>query len=158
VNSYWLELSTPVGKILLFADDAAITTIDISGEYSKPSGKPKPNDLLLRAAAQLKEYFAGQRETFDLPLAPSGTDFQTKVWRAMQKIPFGQTRTYGQLAAMVGNPSAARAIGAACGRNPLPIVIPCHRVVGSNGNLTGFGGGLEMKQWLLEHEGIVLKA
>jgi methylated-DNA-[protein]-cysteine S-methyltransferase len=157
MENYWIELSTPVGPIVLYADDDAITWIDINGERAKPAGKSKPNAILKRAEKQMKEYFAGKRTQFDLPLAPSGTDFQMRVWKAMQKIPFGQVLTYGQLARVVNRPAASRAVGAACGRNPLPIVVPCHRVVGSTGSLTGFGGGLEMKQWLLEHEGIELK-
>lgn len=104
------------------------------------------------AAAQVKEYLAGQRQTFDLPLVLTGTDFQKRVWKAMSRIPYGRTRTYGQLARQVGRPAAARAIGAACAANPVPLVVPCHRVVGQNGALTGFGGGLAWKQWLLDLE------
>lgn len=104
------------------------------------------------ALRQLEAYFAGELKVFDLPLAPQGTPFQMKVWRTLQTIPHGQTWSYGQLARAIGQPSASRAVGAANGRNPLPIVIPCHRVVGSNGDLTGFGGGVEIKAALLEME------
>jgi len=104
------------------------------------------------AAAQVEEYLAGRRQTFDLPLALMGTDFQKRVWKAMSRIPYGRTGTYGQVARQVGRPAAARAVGAACAANPLPLVVPCHRVVGRNNALTGFGGGLAWKQWLLDLE------
>ena len=111
--------------------------------------------MLTRAARQLAEYFAGTRRTFDLPLAftARGTPFQQKVWRALLTIPFGETRSYGEIAAQIGSPRAVRAVGAANGRNPISIVAPCHRVVGANGKLTGFAGGLENKAYLLALEG-----
>jgi methylated-DNA-[protein]-cysteine S-methyltransferase len=102
---------------------------------------------------QLGEYFAGRRRDFDLPLAPRGTDFERRVWEALLAIPFGETRTYAEIARAIGHPDACRAVGRANGRNPIPIVIPCHRVIGSDGSLTGFGGGLDLKRLLLEHEG-----
>jgi methylated-DNA-[protein]-cysteine S-methyltransferase len=105
---------------------------------------------------QLKEYFAGSRTTFDLPLEPSGTDFQLSVWELLRKIPYGVTTSYGELARRLGEPKASRAVGAANGANPIPIIVPCHRVVGSKGELTGFGGGIERKRWLLEHEGALM--
>ncbi len=108
--------------------------------------------MLVETARQLAEYFAGDRRTFDLPLAPEGTGFQQLVWRALTTIPFGETRTYGQQAQLIKRPSASRAVGAANGKNPIGIIVPCHRVIGSNGTLTGYAGGLAMKQWLLEHE------
>jgi len=110
--------------------------------------------VLTRAARQLAEYFAGTRRTFDLPLAftTRATPFQQKVWRALLTIPFGETRSYGEIAAQIGSPRAVRAVGAANGRNPISIIAPCHRVIGSNGDLTGFGGGMEAKAWLLAHE------
>lgn len=115
------------------------------------------NDLLNRVAAQLREYFAGTRTTFDLPLEPSGTDFQLSVWELLRKIPYGVTTSYGELARRLGDPKASRAVGAANGANPIPIIVPCHRVVGSKGELTGFGGGLDRKRWLLEHEGALMR-
>lgn len=115
------------------------------------------NDLLNRVAAQLQEYFAGTRTTFDLPLEPSGTDFQLSVWELLRKIPYGVTTSYGELARRLGDPKASRAVGAANGANPIPIIVPCHRVVGSKGELTGFGGGLDRKRWLLEHEGALMR-
>ena len=109
-----------------------------------------------RAEAQLAEYFAGTRRTFDLALDPAGTDFQLRAWKALRSIPFGQTISYGEQAAELGEPGAARAVGAANGRNPLSIVVPCHRVVAASGALTGFAGGLDTKAWLLDHERAVL--
>ena len=105
--------------------------------------------LLRRAARELEEYFAGERRDFTLPLAPAGTPFQQRVWRALEAIPYGETRTYAQIAAAVGNPRAVRAVGGANHRNPLPVVIPCHRVIGADGSLTGYAGGLERKTLLL---------
>ena len=102
-----------------------------------------------QAAEQLHAYFAGRRRQFELPLAPQGTEFQRAAWQALAKIPYGETRSYAQQAAGLGRPAATRAVGAANGRNPLPIVLPCHRVIGANGALTGFGGGIEVKRWLL---------
>jgi methylated-DNA-[protein]-cysteine S-methyltransferase len=109
---------------------------------------------LAAATRQLNEYFAGTRREFDLPLRSQGTQFQQRVWRELAAIPYGQTWSYGDLAARIGKPSASRAVGLANGRNPISILVPCHRVIGANGSLTGYGGGLERKQWLLEHEGV----
>ena len=153
MEEYWLEMMSPVGRLLLFASDKALTRIDISSNGSLMRGHPNPSPLLRRAEHQLREYFGGVRKIFDLPITPVGTDYQQKVWNALQQIPFGKTRSYGQVANETGNASAYRAVGSACRSNPLPIIIPCHRVVGSNGHLTGFGGGLDMKAWLLKHEG-----
>lgn len=108
--------------------------------------------VLVETARQLAEYFAGERRVFELPLAPEGTAFQQLVWQALVKIPFGETRTYGQQAAAIRRPAASRAVGAANGKNPIGIIVPCHRVIGTNGTLTGYAGGLAMKRWLLEHE------
>lgn len=105
--------------------------------------------LIRQAALELEEYFRGGRKSFDLPLAPAGTPFQQKVWKALREIPYGQTASYGQIAARVGSPRGARAVGMACNRNPILIMIPCHRVIGADGSLTGFGGGLDMKEKLL---------
>lgn len=108
--------------------------------------------MLVRAAAQLAEYFAGERAEFDIPLAPRGTGFQRLVWAALEQIPFGETRSYGELAAGLGRPSASRAVGAANGKNPISILVPCHRVIAGSGALTGYAGGLAAKRWLLAHE------
>lgn len=113
------------------------------------------DDIPLTAARrQLTAYFDSQLQAFDLPLAPAGTRFQRQVWQALRNIPFGQTQSYGELAQRIGRPKASRAVGLANGRNPISIIIPCHRVIGANGNLTGYGGGIECKQWLLQHESV----
>ncbi len=156
MSSFWLELPSPVGKLVLHATDTALTRLDNHHTGSHPSGKPHPNAILEQAARELTEYFAGTRKKFTVTLAPQGTDFQMRVWQAMRKIPFGHTMSYGQLAAVVGSPAASRAVGAACGRNPLMILIPCHRVLASDGSLHGFGGGLPMKEFLLKLEGVLL--
>jgi methylated-DNA-[protein]-cysteine S-methyltransferase len=108
--------------------------------------------LLERVAAQLREYFAGERREFDVELAAKGTPFQQRVWDSLMAIPYGELRSYGDVAKAIGRPAASRAVGAANGRNPIAIIVPCHRVIGASGNLTGYGGGLPTKKWLLEHE------
>ncbi len=121
---------------------------------SEPSGGPPEAaaHLVQRAGAELAAYFAGRLRSFSVPIAPLGTPFQRAVWQAVAAVPYGETRSYGVIAAAVGRPEAARAVGHANGANPLPIVVPCHRLVGASGALTGYAGGLEMKRWLLEHE------
>jgi len=114
------------------------------------------SEVLARAREQLNEYFARSRTTFDLPLDPAGSPFERRVWEALRAIPYGSTVSYGELARRLGDPRATRAVGAANGKNPIPIIVPCHRVVGARGELTGFGGGLDRKRWLLEHEGAAL--
>jgi methylated-DNA-[protein]-cysteine S-methyltransferase len=123
------------------------TNKKISDDFKKTE-----TPLIKNAALQLKEYFEGKTKIFDLPLSLNGTDFQLKVWKALQNLPYGETRSYGELAALAGNPRASRAIGMANNRNPIPVIIPCHRIIGSDGNLTGYAGGLELKQKLLELE------
>jgi methylated-DNA-[protein]-cysteine S-methyltransferase len=151
------RIDTPVGPLVLAASAGGLHAIEF-----QPSRYPVARDgtwregdhpILRQAATELGEYFAGRRRTFDLALAPRGTAFQQAVWRTLATIPYGETISYTELAARVGRPSAARAVGAANGRNPLPIVLPCHRVIGASGSLTGFGGGLPTKRFLLELEG-----
>lgn len=142
-------IETPIGPLTLQADEAAVTAIRFGA-----GGAQDTSPLLDAAEAQLREYFAGARRTFDLPLAPHGTAFQQRVWAALRAIPYGETRTYGELAAAIGSPNASRAVGMANHRNPISIVIPCHRVIGANGTLTGYAGGLEIKRKLLALEGI----
>ncbi|MBT00820.1 MAG: cysteine methyltransferase [Oceanospirillaceae bacterium] len=149
---YLTEL--PVGVLTLLANDNAITGIGF-GRIENEVLNSVPNDLLLEAAHQLSQYFAGNLDQFDLPLAPSGTEFQRRVWDQLCAIPFGETRSYGALANAIGNPNAARAIGMANNRNPIPILIPCHRVVGANGAMVGYAGGLNIKQALLKLEGVL---
>jgi methylated-DNA-[protein]-cysteine S-methyltransferase len=121
-------------------------------KYLRPSAPLGKSTVLARAEKQLAEYFASKRSTFDLPLSPDGTDFQRRVWRALETIPFGETWSYGELAKKIGNPTASRAVGAANGQNPLWIIVPCHRVIGADGSLTGYAGGMTAKKWLLAHE------
>lgn len=148
-------LDTPIGLLLLATDGDAV--VEIGFPSGKGARRHSPdwerNERKVREVArQLQEYFAGQRRSFDLPLAPAGTEFQLRVWKALLEIPYGETISYGELARRTGNAAAARAVGAANGRNPIPVIIPCHRVIGGNGGLTGFGGGLHAKQMLLELE------
>ena len=145
-----LIVPSPVGPLTLTQEDQALTGLHF-GEHPQ-QGAEGPTPLLEEAARQLEEYFAGQRKEFSLPLAPKGTEFQLRVWQALLQIPYGETRSYGELAAMVGNPKACRAVGGANHRNPLSILIPCHRVVGTGGSLTGYAGGLAIKELLLKLE------
>jgi methylated-DNA-[protein]-cysteine S-methyltransferase len=146
-----MKLNTPVGTLWLGADGDELVELSLP-ERPAPVGTERSSAVLVRAADQLTEYFAGQRRDFDLPLAPRGTPFQVAVWWALARIPFGATCSYGELARVVGRPSASRAVGAANGQNPLAIILPCHRVIGASGDLTGYGGGLPLKRWLLDHE------
>ena len=154
--------ATPVGTLALIASDQGLRAILWPGESARPAGiavRPRRNPdhpVLKQTARQLDEYFAGTRTAFEIPLDLDGTRFQLAAWRALAGIPFGTTATYGQQAAALGVPTAARAVGAANRANPVCIVLPCHRVIGANGSLTGFAGGLAMKQWLLDHEAQVL--
>lgn len=151
--NHYIEMDSPIGSLLVTCDDDGITGLrmDTPGRPGIATMK-RGHPLLTRARKQLNEYFAGKRTEFDLPLTPQGTDFQCAVWKRLERIPFGRTKSYGEIASEVGKPKASRAVGAANGRNPISVIVPCHRVIGSNGTLTGFGGGLERKQWLLQHE------
>ena len=142
------RVDTKVGPLWLASADGGLASIAFRG----PTGARSDDALLMEAEQQLHSYFAGELVSFELPLAPRGTDFQRGVWDAVAAIPYGTTTTYSRLAAEIGSPRAARAVGAANGRNPLPIVVPCHRVIGAAGALTGYGGGLEMKRALLALE------
>ena len=147
-------LDTPIGPLRLLSTGSHLAAIEFANQFTDSTHDSCTTDEVLeRSARQLQEYFAGQRKTFDLPLAPDGTDFQRTVWKALSAIPWGAVCSYADIARAIDKPKAVRAVGAANGRNPLPIVVPCHRVIGSNGSLTGFAGGLEMKRQLLELEG-----
>jgi methylated-DNA-[protein]-cysteine S-methyltransferase len=149
-------LTTPIGRLRLVSDGTHITAIEFEHHHAGNDGDQCCSDPALAAcAAQLTAYFEGQRTTFDLPLAPGGTTFQNAVWDALRDIPYGELRSYRDIAAALHKPQAVRAVGAANGRNPIPIVVPCHRVIGSDGSLTGFAGGLEVKRALLELEGAI---
>ena len=159
---HYTHIDSPIGPLLVAADDTGVRALEFpenrhpvkrEGEW-RESAHP----LLSEAERQLGEYFAGARRGFDLPLAPRGTDFQLGVWQALRAIPFGETWSYAQLATRIGNASAMRAVGAANGRNPIPIIVPCHRVIGADGSLTGFGGGLPAKMFLLRLEGALPSA
>lgn len=145
---------SPLGRLLLMADDMGLCALTPTDELPCAPGTP----LLAACVRQLEEYFHGERTVFDLPLHPQGTSFRLLCWEALQAIPFGQTRTYAQQAAAIGNAKAVRAVGGADHHNPIMIIIPCHRVIGADGSLTGYAGGLEMKDWLLAHERSVLAA
>ena len=152
---YTTSMNSPVGLLHLFADDQALRQIVFPARIDdSPEAEPAPPDhaLLKRAVSQLSEYFSGKRTDFDLPLAATGTPFQQTVWQLIGQIKYGSSQTYGQLATLLGNPNKARAVGGAANKNPLPLLIPCHRVLGASGSLTGFAGGLKVKQFLLNLE------
>jgi methylated-DNA-[protein]-cysteine S-methyltransferase len=148
------DLETPIGTLRLESDGTHLLAIKFPFQYNGDSDdKSSGNTVLAACASQLTEYFAGTRRDFDLPLAAGGTAFQRSVWKALTAIPYGEVRSYRDIARTIDNVKAVRAVGAANGRNPLPIVVPCHRVIGSNGSLTGFAGGLDAKTLLLQLEG-----
>jgi methylated-DNA-[protein]-cysteine S-methyltransferase len=159
MTTFFSTLHTPIGRLLLVARGDALAGIymeDHAGAPLNDAGWIQDEARFRRARAQLTEYFEGARTSFDVPMAPVGTPFQRRVWSALQAIPFAETITYGELARRVGSPGAARAVGRANATNPLSIVVPCHRVTGADGSLTGYAGGEERKRWLLEHERAVL--
>lgn len=152
------HLDSPIGVLTLVASDEGLTHVLFEGEElvdaGLPDDLPEANDdpTLEAAAGQLGEYFAGSRREFDLPLDLHGTDFQKDAWRALAAVPYGETRSYGEQAEAIGRPGAFRAVGAANGRNPIPVILPCHRILGADGSLTGFAGGLDTKRRLLNLE------
>ncbi|MFT5710269.1 MAG: methylated-DNA-[protein]-cysteine S-methyltransferase [Halioglobus sp.] len=156
-HCHYQLLDTPIGTLRLVSDGVALTKIEFPHQHTIASGETETTDpALLACAVQLIEYFAGERKTFKLPLNAGGTIFQIEVWSALADIPFGELRSYSDIAIAIDRPKAVRAVGAANGRNPLPIIVPCHRVIGSNGSLTGFAGGIPLKTKLLELEGALL--
>ena len=155
----YCHVDSPIGRLLLTSDGEALTGLYMGAPSKSPQlgsdwAEKRNAGPLPEAARQLAEYFAGTRQVFDLPLKMQGTDFQKRVWRQLTKIPFGETWSYGQLAKCIDNPNGSRAVGLANGRNPIAVIVPCHRVIGADGSLTGFGGGIPRKQWLLAHEGM----
>jgi methylated-DNA-[protein]-cysteine S-methyltransferase len=159
------RVPSALGELVLAASDTALTALFFPSRGPDPAeragwreddGRGPAGDLLARARQQLTEYFGRTRTTFDLSLAPVGSTFQRRVWDALRAIPYGTTVSYSELARRLGDTRATRAVGAANAKNPIPIIVPCHRVVGARGELTGFGGGLDRKRWLLEHEGALM--
>lgn len=156
-NYYFKEIKTPVGKLRLIASDEGLSAILWENDNPKrvqllPQLPDKENKFIAQTEKELNEYFQGTRNTFNIKLDFKGTDFQKQVWSILLKIPYGETRTYGEIANQIKRPKAARAVGAANGKNPISIIAACHRVIGANGNLTGFAGGLENKAYLLKLE------
>ncbi|MDF2611745.1 MAG: ogt [Lachnospiraceae bacterium] len=149
-NTYYYE--TQIGKIAISEDGSGITNIDLITEKPINLEDLRETSLIKKAAGQLQEYFDGKRKVFELPLNPSGTEFQNKVWEALKTIPYGERWSYKQVAESIGKPNAARAVGMANNKNPIMIVIPCHRVVGAKGDLVGYAGGLHIKEMLLKLE------
>ncbi|MCF8238129.1 MAG: methylated-DNA--[protein]-cysteine S-methyltransferase [Saprospiraceae bacterium] len=150
MNEQTLYTKCPLGWLRITGDEAAVHAISFEEEEAPES--PDPPVVLLQCREELNEYFQGKRKTFTTPWSTEGTPFQQSVWNSLAEIPFGHTRSYGYLARQLGNEDAVRAVGMANGQNPLAIIVPCHRVVGTNGKLTGYAGGLWRKKWLLEHE------
>lgn len=160
---YYTEIDTLLGIMVATADEQGLRSLSFTegdGWQGLPKDASRDDDMpvLRDTSLQVQEYYAGTRQDFDLPLAPQGTDFQRKVWQALQDIPFGETRSYAGLAGMIRQPTASRAVGLANGRNPIAVIIPCHRVIGADGSLTGYAGGLRIKKALLEIENALPQA
>ena len=157
MTMYYQQMSCPFGTVHLYATNKHLKAL-LFKPWQKAGGSTvikQSNEVLNLTKIQLQEYFQGKRQTFDIPIESDGTDFQHNVWNTLLKIPFGETWNYGQLAQAIGNKNASRAVGAANGKNPISIIVPCHRVIGANGTLTGYAGGLKAKEWLLKHEGVL---
>ena len=150
----YYQYQTVLGLLTICEENDAVIAINV-GHYSENKGEKRESELIRRTYKQFVEYLDGKRKVFDLPLSLKGTDFQKQVWQALLAIPYGETRSYGQIAAMIGRPRAARAVGMGNHKNPISILIPCHRVIGADGSLTGYGGGLDIKESLLRLEGIL---
>ncbi|MFW6091792.1 MAG: methylated-DNA--[protein]-cysteine S-methyltransferase, partial [Actinomycetota bacterium] len=155
-RKYWSTVDSPIGPLVVTADADGVAGVwmDAPSYWADggPPGAHRDDGALAEVRRQLDEYFAGERTVFDVPLNPSGTPFQLRVWEALREIPYGTVCSYGELAGRLGSPGASRAVGLANGRNPIPIIVPCHRVIGASGALTGYGGGLERKRFLLDLE------
>jgi len=151
---YYDTIQSPIGDLMLISDGKALTGLYMNNQKhaARRAMAIRDKKMLNHPREQLQAYLAGELREFELPLAAEGTPFQQRVWRALCDIPYGETISYGELARRIGQPTAARAVGLANGQNPISIVVPCHRVIGANGSLTGYGGGLERKRWLLAHE------
>lgn len=155
MTTHYAITDSPIGELLVLGDEAKVRGLLMNGDGAFDDRKldlTQDQEAFADTIKQLEQYFAGDRDTFELPLEPSGTEFQRAVWNALEQIPYGETRSYGEIAAQVGRPKAARAVGMANNRNPIAVIVPCHRVIGSGGALVGYAGGLERKIWLLDHE------
>jgi methylated-DNA-[protein]-cysteine S-methyltransferase len=150
-DTVYTTMPSPIGQLLLTSNGSALTRLLMS-PFEIEDGWERDDDALEPYVHQLEDYFTGERRDFDLPLAPAGTDFQLRVWGALQEIPYGETWSYLELATRIGNPKACRAVGLANGRNPIAVIVPCHRVIGADGSLTGYGGGMDRKRLLLDLE------
>jgi methylated-DNA-[protein]-cysteine S-methyltransferase len=148
--TYFKTMDTPIGVLKLTSDVSFLKSVSFDAEIQEDASE-LPN-VLIMAQKQLEEYFSGKRRQFDLPLDPEGTGFQHKVWKQLSEVPYGTTRSYVEIARILGSENSSRAVGMANGRNPIPVIIPCHRIIGHNGKMTGYAGGLERKKWLLLHE------
>jgi methylated-DNA-[protein]-cysteine S-methyltransferase len=155
MTTHYATTDSPIGELLVLGDKEKVRGLLMNGDGTFDDRKlelTQDQEAFADTIKQLEQYFAGDRDTFELPLEPSGTEFQRAVWNALEQIPYGETRSYGEIAAQVGRPKAARAVGMANNRNPIAVIVPCHRVIGSGGALVGYAGGLERKIWLLDHE------
>ena len=150
MRSYFMSMESPIGRISLVTDETSLKSLTFSDEQGDESENVPP--IMLQTVTQLREYFEGSRHEFDLPLDPDGTGFQKKVWQRLLKVPYGKTRSYREIAVELGSALNTRAVGTANGKNPISIIVPCHRVIGSDGKMIGYAGGLERKKWLLLHE------
>jgi methylated-DNA-[protein]-cysteine S-methyltransferase len=150
MTMFYASYSSPLGAITVSSNGAAVVEVGFCSPTSSSDSCP----IAHHAVQQLHEYFSGKRQHFELPLAPSGTAFQQRVWRALLTVPYGQTASYKDIASQLGDVNAVRAVGMANSRNPIAIIIPCHRIIGTDGSLTGYAGGLDKKQWLLQHENV----
>jgi len=154
---FYSYYQSPIGKLLMLAENDMLTNLDLELEQTAPNPKWIENNalpLFIQVKQALDRYFNGEKETFStIPLAPKGTDFQQRIWQALRQIAYGQTASYSGLAELINNPKAVRAVGGAVGSNPISIIIPCHRVLGAAGQMTGYAAGIDKKMWLLEHEG-----
>ena len=151
-TTYYSKLDSPIGELLLTSDGAALTRLYLRPAEARTAQWKRDDAMLKNAREQLRAYFDGELKQFDLPLKMGGSGFQQTVWDALCEIPYGETTSYGEIARRIGQPTAPRAVGLANGQNPIAIIVPCHRVIGANGALTGYGGGLPRKKWLLAHE------
>ncbi len=158
VKCYYDTMNSPIDELLLVSDGEWLSGLYMETEQApswQSAGWRRDPASFKAVQEQLRAYFASELQVFDLPLCAQGTAFQQRVWNELERIPYGVTRSYGDIASRIGNPKASRAVGLANGRNPISIIVPCHRVIGADGSLTGYGGGIERKRWLLRHEGVL---